>query len=109
MNTGIVKHRITVYRLPNTEDVDEVGQPLDEPVHHADLWAGIFTLRGRQIESARQYHPKVPTKIVIRYRKDINDEMFALYDDKKFEFLYVLHENYAKKELHIYTREQNDV
>jgi|SRR5690625_304592 len=106
MNPGILKHRIKVYRPPNPEtDLDEYGQPLDEPIHHTDLWAGIFPLRGRQIESARQYHPEVTTQILIRYRDDIDDEMFALYDGKKFEFLYVLHENYAKKELHIYSKE----
>lgn len=106
MNPGILKHRIKVYRPPDPEtDVDEVGQPLDKPIFYKSLWAGIFPLRGRQVESAKQYHPDVTTKIVLRYREDLDETMFAIYKNTKFEFLYFLPDYQHNKELHIFAKE----
>lgn len=106
MNPGILKHRIKVYRPPNPEtDLDDAGQPLDEPIHHADVWAAIYPLRGRDLESARQVHGEVTTRIIVRYRKDIDNKMFAEYEGIRFEFLYIIHKDFAKKELHIMAKE----
>lgn len=106
MNPGILRHRIKVYRQPDPElDLDEAGQPLDEPIFHKKLWAAIFPLRGRQVETAKQYHEDITTRIVVRYRDDLDHTMFALYKNVKFDFLYLLHEDYAGKELHIYAKE----
>lgn len=106
MNPGILKHRIKVYRQPDPElDLDEIGQPLKEPIFHTSLWAAIFPLRGKQIESARQYHEDVTIRIVIRYRDDLDATMFAMYENTKFDFLYLLHVDYAKKEIHIFAKE----
>lgn len=108
MNPGILKHRIKVYKQPNPEtDVDEAGQPLDEPVLYKSLWAAILPLRGRQIESARQLHPDVTLKIVLRYREDLDETMFAIYNGKKFDFLYFLSDYQHKKELHIFAKEES--
>ena len=57
MNPGMLNHRIKIFRPPNPEtDLDDAGQPLNKPIHHTDLWAAIFPLRGRDLESARQVH-----------------------------------------------------
>lgn len=106
MNPSKLKHRIKVYRRPDPEkDVDEVGQPLDEPVFLYETWASIQPLRGRILESAKQFHSDVTTEITIRYREDITDTMIAKYKGVTFEFLYILHKDYAEKTLHIYTKE----
>lgn len=106
MNTGKLRNRITIFRPPDPEkDVDEIGQPLDEPVEVAKVWAAIIPLRGKALESARQIHGKVTTRIEIRYRDDIDRTMFAVLGKTKFDFLYIIHVNYAKKELHILSEE----
>lgn len=105
MNPGKLRHRIKVYRRPDPEiDVDEIGQPLDEPIYLFDLWASIDPLRGKILESAKQFHSEITTEITIRYREGIKDTMIAKYNDVTFEFLYILHKDYAKKTLHIYTK-----
>lgn len=109
MNPGILKHRINVYKKPDPEtDIDDFGQPIDEPIFYKKLWAGIFPLRGRQLDSARQYHEDITTRIVIRYRDDIDYTMIATYKGVRFDFLYLLHVDYAKRELHIYAKEHKD-
>lgn len=109
MNPSKLKHRIQIYRLPDPEkDVDEVGQPLDEPIHLFDVWASINPLRGRILESAKQFHSDVTTEITVRYRKDINENMIAKYKDVTFEFLYIFHKDYAEKTLHIFTKEKRN-
>lgn len=109
MNPSKLRHRIKIYRRPDPEeDVDEVGQPLDEPIHHVDVWASIEPLRGRILESARQFHSEVTTELTIRYREDITDTMLATYKGITFEFLYILHKDYAEKTLQIYTKENKD-
>lgn len=110
MNPSKLRHRIEIFRRPDPEtDVDEIGQPLDEPIHFTDVWASIDPLRGRILESAKQFHSEVTTEITIRYRDDIDDTMIAKYKGVTFEFLYILHKDYAEKTLHIYTKETKDV
>lgn len=106
MNPGILKNRIKVYRPPNPEtDIDDAGQPLNEPIYYKDLWCAIEPLRGRQIESARQYHEDVTTKIILRYREDLDETMFAMLGSTKFEFLYILQDYQQKRETHVFVKE----
>ena len=101
-----LKRRITILRPPDPEkDVDEAGQPLDnwQPVGKA--WAEIKPLTGRQLESAKQINAEVTTRIRIRYRTDVDRTMKAMSGNDEFEFLYVIHKDYAKKELHIFCKE----
>lgn len=102
-----LKHRITIYRPPDPEkDLDEAGQPLDNWQPVDKVWAEIKPLSGRLLESAKQLHAEVTTRIRIRYRTDIDSTMKAVYGDKnEFEFLYILHKDFAKKELHILCKE----
>lgn len=107
MYTGKLKNRISILRPPDPEvDVDEAGQPLDEWIPVADTWAAIIPLRGRELESARQISGEVTTRIEIRYREGINRTMKAVFDSVEFEFLYIIHVDYAKKELHILAKER---
>lgn len=101
-----LKHRITVYRPPDPEkDVDEAGQPNGNWIPVDTLWAEITPLSGRQLESAKQLHAEITTRIAVRFRKDIDHTMKAVCGNEEFEFLYILHKNYGKKELHIMCKE----
>ncbi len=107
MNPSKLRHRIDIYR--QDEGVDELGQPIDELVLHTSVWASIQPLRGRRLEASKQFHSDITTEITIRYRDDIEDTMIAKYKGTRFEFLYILHKDYAEKTLHIYTKEKKDV
>ena len=101
-----LKRRITILRPPDPEkDVDEAGQPLDDWQPVGKAWAEIKPLSGRQLESAKQLHAEVTTRIRIRYRTDVDRTMKAVYGNDEFEFLYLIHKDFAKKELHIFCKE----
>ncbi|MFJ5625444.1 phage head closure protein [Peribacillus loiseleuriae] len=86
--------------------VDEVGQPLDQYHPVADTWASIEPLRGRELFSAMQVNAEVTTRIRIRYREGIDRTMIARYGGSEFEFLYVIHTDFSKKELQIMCKER---
>lgn len=103
--------RISIYRQPDPElDVDEAGQPLDDWQLVGRFWAAVIPLRGRELESARQIHAEVTTRIELRYRKGIDRTMKAKLtvdgEDFEFEFLYRIHPKFAKKELHMLSKER---
>jgi SPP1 family predicted phage head-tail adaptor len=102
-----LRHRISLYRPPDPEvDVDEAGQPLDEWIPITKTWAAIIPLQGRELATAQQVNAEVTTRIEIRYRSGIDRTMKAVYGNSEFEFLYVIHKDYAKKELHIMAKER---
>ncbi|MBU5214564.1 phage head closure protein [Heyndrickxia oleronia] len=106
-NSGEFRHRISILRPPDPEiDVDEAGQPLDDWISIAEVWAAIQPLRGRELFSAQQVNSEVTTRITIRYRTGIDRTMKAIYEGTEFEFLYVIHPDYSKKELQIMCKER---
>lgn len=38
------------------------------------VWCGVYELRGREFFAAREVHSELTTKIVIRYRDDVDVE-----------------------------------
>lgn len=101
--------RITILRPPSPDETDEAGQPIDDWHPVATVWAAIIPLRGRELESARQIHAEVTTRIEMRYRKGIDPTMKAIHtqdgEDFEFEFLYRIHPEFGKKELHMLAKE----
>jgi SPP1 family predicted phage head-tail adaptor len=99
-----LKHRIALLQL--SSDVDEAGQPLETWHTLAHTWAFIQPLRGRELFAAQQSHSEVTTRITIRYRDDVDSSMIARYQGTDFEILYIIHTDYAKKELQMMCRER---
>lgn len=106
-NSGLFRHRVGILRPPDPEvDVDEAGQPLDEWIPVAETWADIFPLRGRELFAALQVNAEVTTKVTIRYRTGIDRTMKVIYNGTEFEILYIIHTDYAQKELQLMCRER---
>lgn len=101
-----LRHRVTILRPPGPEDVDEYGQPLDEFVPVATVWAGIEPLRGREYFSAMSEHAEVTTRIRIRYRSDIDRTMRVRHGETEFEILHIIHPEFGKKELQLMCKER---
>lgn len=101
-----LRHRVTILRPPGPEDVDEYGQPLDEFVPVATVWAGIEPLRGREYFSAMSEHAEVTTRIRIRYRSDIDRTMRVRHGETEFEILHIIRPEFGKKELQLMCKER---
>lgn len=98
--------RVTILRPAGPEDVDEYGEPLDDPVPVATVWAAIEPLRGREYFAAMAEHADVTTRIRIRYREGVDRTMTVRYKDTDFEILHILHPEFSKKELQLMCKER---
>ncbi|WP_019534215.1 phage head closure protein [Paenibacillus ginsengihumi] len=98
--------RVTILRPPGPDDVDEYGQPLDEPIPVATVWAAIEPLRGREYFSAMSEHAEVTTRIRIRYREGIDRTMRVKHGETEFEILHIIHPELGKKELQLMCKER---
>lgn len=104
--TNKLNKRITIKRPPGPEDTDEAGQPIDDWLEVTKTWASIVPLNGRELANAQQVNAEVTTRITIRYKSDIDRTMKAIYQGLEFEFLYIIHTGFAKKELQIMCKER---
>lgn len=102
-----LKHRVTIIRPPRPDETDESGQPIDEWQPVATVWAAIEPLRGRELESARKVVAEVTTRIRIRYRDGVDRTMRVKHktSDTEFDILYIIHPEFAKKELQLLCKE----
>ncbi|QMV44465.1 phage head closure protein [Cohnella cholangitidis] len=96
--------RVTVYRPAGP--TDEYGEPLNDPIEVCNIWAAIEPLQGREYFAAMQVNADVTTRIRIRYREGIDRTMIVKYGDHEFEILYVIHPQFAKKELQLMSKER---
>lgn len=102
-----LKHRVTILRPPRPDETDEAGQPIDDWQPVVTVWAAIEPLRGRELESARQVIAEVTTRIRIRFRKGVDRTMRVKYNASgtEFDILYIIHPEFAKKELQLLCKE----
>lgn len=74
MNSGRLRHRIEIQRRVN--DLDALGEPVDQWQDVATIWAEINDLRGREyVEDRQAIINEVTTSLRLRYRADLLPEM----------------------------------
>ena len=88
------------------EDTDELGQPIDEDIELAKLWASIEPLSGRELFAAQEANAEVTTRITLRFHKDIDRTMFVKHGVHEFEILYIINPKFANKELQLMCKER---
>ena len=102
--------RITILRPIGPDDpppqTDKYGQPLDDWIPVATLWAAIEPLRGREYFSAHAEHADVTTRIRIRYRDGIDRTMRVKYGETEFEILHIIHPEFNRRELQLMCKER---
>lgn len=107
---GRLDKRVTIKRPRRSNDpppnVDGYGQPIDNPITVATVWAAIEPLRGRDYNAAFAENAEVTTRIRIRYREDIDRTMTLERGAKVFEILYIPEPDLAKRELHLMCKER---
>jgi SPP1 family predicted phage head-tail adaptor len=93
-------------------DVDEYGQPIDNPITVATIWAGIEPLSGREFFAAKAVNAEVTTRIPIRWRPGIDRTMIVQYKEKgqpkfaEFEILYTINPEFRNEELQLMCKER---
>jgi len=98
--------RVTILRPPGPNDTDDYGEPMDDYVPVATVWAAVEPLRGREYFAAMSEHAEVTTRIRIRYREDIDRTMRVVYANTEFEILHIIHPEFGRRELQLMCKER---
>jgi SPP1 family predicted phage head-tail adaptor len=98
--------RVAIFRPPGADDLDDWGQPTDDWIEVAKLWAGIEPLRGQDRAAAAQVTADVTTRIRVRYREGIDRTMVVRYKGIEFEILYIIHPSFNMQELQLMCKER---
>ncbi|CAH1054012.1 phage head closure protein [Paenibacillus pseudetheri] len=98
--------RVAIFRPPGEDDLDDWGQPTDDWIEVAKLWASIEPLRGQDRAAAAQVTADVTTRIRVRYREGIDRTMVVRYKSIEFEILYIIHPSFNMQELQLMCKER---
>lgn len=105
-----LRHRVTIWRPRGPDDPppqrDEYGEPINEPIKVATVWAAIEPFRGREYHAAGANQVEVTTRIRIRYRDGIDRTMIVRHGDTAFEILHIIRPEFGKKELQLMCKER---
>ncbi len=98
VETGRLDRRITIERQATT--IDDLGQETGDWETLNVRWAGLKTLRGQELERARQLVPDATTEITIRHFADLlvtdrilfHDRIFniGVIDDVEFDNVFMI-------------------
>ena len=69
-----LRHRITLQRFVKTQD-PTTGLISEEWVDDATVWASVEPLSGRDFIAARAQQSEISSRVVIRYRPDVDSTM----------------------------------
>lgn len=107
---GLLNRRVSIMKY--VETVDEYGltnQTLQDAIGHK-IWARIEPARGRTYYEQTRDKVELITKITIRYRKGIDENMLVKYGDKTWKITSVVdpYEAHVKLELMCNIKEVGD-
>ncbi len=100
---GRRSRRIVIQSL--TQATTAGGEVTETAATHAEVWAAIEPLSGREAWIAQQSQATTTHKITILYRPGITADMQALYDGRTFRFDSVVNLDEANRHLIIMATE----
>lgn len=75
---GSLRHRVTLQSRVVSRDAN--GTPINAWIDAATVWAAIQPMSARDFIAAQSVQSRVDTRIVIRWRGDVNATMQVLHD-----------------------------
>ncbi|MCM3411231.1 phage head closure protein [Metabacillus litoralis] len=103
MNPAKLRHRITFQR--EQETVDKDGFSSVSYVDVITVWAQAKTVSGREYHQAAATQNERATRWIIRYRRDLSEDMRVLFEGKVFDIEAILPDDELKKTLTIVCKE----
>lgn len=88
MRAGALRNRVTIQRRVETQDA--AGQPLDDWINVATVWADVRNPTGLGAVRADAQAQVVKTSIRVRWRTDIEPGMRAVFGTSVYEIGAVL-------------------
>ncbi|MED4206591.1 phage head closure protein [Neobacillus mesonae] len=91
MNPGKLNKRIAL--LEQSAAPNSYGEVEDTWNEVVSMWANVRTLTGRALYQANQVHAEVTVKVIVRYRRDILENMRLRYGNRILEIVTVVNMN----------------
>lgn len=107
MRAGQLHEQVIIQEKSVTRDA--LGAEVVTWVTHAEVWASIEPLRGREYLDARQVQADVDTRIRHRYLPTVTPSMRVLWGARVYEIVSPpIHVGERRRETHLMCREQNN-
>lgn len=91
--------RISIVR--NDIVVNENGIEEKKEIPLTTIWAKVQNMSGTEIFKANTDYSKTTTRFIIRYKKDITIEDYILFNNNKFNIVYINNYNFSNEFLEI--------
>jgi len=85
---GLLRHRVNIKKKTKTSDGR--GGWIEGYSDLGTFWAGVYPLRGREIEIYKSVLPEADTKIIMRYSSLVDSDCVVYLGGKKFEIAAVI-------------------
>lgn len=88
MNTGELRHRITIQSSTDTRDA--AGGPVQEWSDDQEIWAKVSPASGREITIASAQHADLTHKILIRKQDGVDPKKRIVFGTRRFKITSVV-------------------
>jgi SPP1 family predicted phage head-tail adaptor len=106
MRAGRLNHRVTIQALSGTRnamgEVERTFTPL------ATVWGAVEPLRGEELTTAQKISASITTRVVMRYRTDVNAKCRIVNGAKTYGIEAVINPEDGRRELQCLCREFPD-
>lgn len=108
MRAGTLRHRVTIQQ--NTPTQDAFGEPIESWSTYATVWAAVEPLTGNErfVPVGAQVQATVSTRIRIRYRDGVTNQMRVLWGSRIYRIEAVLNLEERDREIHLLCEEWPD-
>ena len=101
MNVEIAELNQRIQIIRNEIIVNENGVEEEEEVILTTIWAKAQNMSGTEMFKANTDYSKTTTRFIIRYRKDITTDDYIIFNNNKFNIVYINNYNYSNEFLEI--------
>ena len=108
INIGMLNKLISIVKIVPVEDTDgwEDTSSTEEKVLYSKIHASIIPSRGSEVLENGKITEKIPYKIIIRYRPDINSHCTVKYKNRTFDIKAVVNPYEDNEVLELYCEEK---
>ncbi|BCJ86455.1 phage head closure protein [Effusibacillus dendaii] len=103
MKIGLLRNRVTIQKLTQTDD--GMGGYTEGWGVVATVYASVHPLKGRELFDAQQVREHMTHRVTIRYRVDVTPDMRVLFGAKVFNIRSVINVESKNRELQLLCEE----
>ena len=103
MQSGSLRHRVTIQALVNTPDA--AGGNIETWVNVATVWAKVEPIRGREFWAAQQANTSLDTVVTIRYLESITPLNRVKFGQRIFKIHTAINPLEGRRELQLMCEE----